>query len=348
LVLFYSKSLSTIYSIKDHRVLSSNHQFKKELEFSLRIVAACARITRAVQETHIVNQEKADRSPVTIADYAVQAYVAQALKAEFPQDVLIGEESSGGLQESEVILQGVTRQVQALLPQATPGEVCAWIDHGKGEPGRRFWVLDPVDGTKGFLRRMQYATALALVEDGEVVLGVLGCPELDFGGLHGGMAYAALGQGAWWQALDGSQTPQALHVSAQQDLPKIRILRSYEDSHTNSAQIDALAADLGITAEPVRMDSQVKYVLLAGGQAELLLRLLSSDNLEYRESIWDQAPAYRVLLEAGGSMTDMYGRELDFTAGRKLSRNQGVIASNGLIHTTALNFFAQNQKNPNG
>ncbi len=64
--------------------------------------------------------------------------------------------------------------------------------------------------------------------------------------------------------------------------------------------------------EPVRMDSQAKYFLLAGGQAELSMRLLAPERADYREFIWDQAPGYRVVLEAGGIITDTDGNSLDF------------------------------------
>ena len=56
--------------------------------------------------------------------------------------------------------------------------MCAWIERGQAEPGQRFWTCDPIDGTKGFLRGGQYAVALALVEAGQVQVGVLGCPRL--------------------------------------------------------------------------------------------------------------------------------------------------------------------------
>ena len=60
---------------------------------------------------------------------------------------------------------------------ASTETVCEWINRGCGEVGPSFWTLDPIDGTKGFLRRDQYAIALAYVVDGVVQLGVLGCPE---------------------------------------------------------------------------------------------------------------------------------------------------------------------------
>ena len=69
--------------------------------------------------------------------------------------------------------------MRTAIPDATPEEVCGLIDRGSGEPPDTFWTLDPIDGTKGFLRREQYAIALAFVENGKVELGVLGCPESD-------------------------------------------------------------------------------------------------------------------------------------------------------------------------
>jgi 3'(2'), 5'-bisphosphate nucleotidase len=56
----------------------------------------------------------------------------------------------------------------------TAEQVCNWIDHNRVDPGRCFWTLDPIDGTKGFLRGEQYVVALALVVDGQVQIGVLG------------------------------------------------------------------------------------------------------------------------------------------------------------------------------
>jgi 3'(2'), 5'-bisphosphate nucleotidase len=307
-----------------------------ELQFAIDLMASCAVITSNVQHKHIVSQDKADHSPVTIADYAVQAYVAQALLRGYPDDELVGEEASHLLNQDEALLNAVSDQVKVILPHASPELVCDWIDHGQGQPRGRYWVLDPVDGTKGFLRHMQYATALALVEDGEVMLGVLGCPNLTFGSHTGVVAYAYHGQGAWWHPYDDPNNPQPMRVSEIDDLSQFRILRSFEDSHTDSSRIDAFATMAGVMAEPIRMDSQAKYFLLAGGQAELSLRLLAPERANYREYIWDQAPGYRVVLEAGGTITDTNGKPLDFTTGRRLTNNSGIFATNGRIHEEAL------------
>jgi len=75
---------------------------------------------------------------------------------------------------------------------------------------------------------------------------------------------------------------------------------------------------------------------VAAGQAELMLRVLPADKPAYREKIWDVAAGSRIVQEAGGWVTDLDGQELDFSTGRTLARNRGVLASNGSLHSTAL------------
>jgi 3'(2'), 5'-bisphosphate nucleotidase len=84
------------------------------------------------------------------------------------------------------------------------------------------------------------------------------------------------------------------------------------------------------------MDSQAKYAVLAAGHGELYLRLLSPKQLDYREKIWDQAAGSLIVEEAGGRVTDLHGHPLDFSAGRELRNNRGILASNGLLHSIAL------------
>lgn len=312
------------------------HNNPNELQFAIDLIARCSTITRNVQQQHITKQDKADRSPVTIADYAVQAYVAQAIREKYPNDQLVGEEASNMLHENQPLLSAVVNQIQPLIPSTTPDQVCDRIDLGQGQPKGRYWVLDPVDGTKGFLRRMQYATALALIENDEVILGVVGCPELEFEGQRGVIAFAYKDQGAWLKSYDPDSIPERLRVSGVDTLANIRILRSFEDSHTDSQRIEEFVTKAGIQTDPIRMDSQAKYVLMAAGRADLMMRLVAPDRAGYHEFIWDQAPGYRVLLEAGGTITDSDGKALDFSTGRRLTNNRGIFVSNGLIHKEAL------------
>ena len=219
--------------------------------------------------------------------------------------------------------------------------MCDWIDYGRGEVAARFWTLDPIDGTKGFLRGDQYAVALALIEGGQVQVSVLGCPHLsdacrpDYGG-PGSLVISARGQGTWTTSIESPGYFAQLEVSGTNDASQSRILRSVESGHTNVGQIDRFAKALGVQAEPVRLDSQAKYAVLAAGGGELYLRLLSPSRPDYREKIWDQAAGSLVLEEAGGRISDLDGKPLDFTAGRSLTGNRGVLVSNTLMHTDAL------------
>ena len=104
--------------------------------------------------------------------------------------------------------------------------------------------------------------------------------------------------------------------------------------------IDHIAEHLGVQVDPVRMDSQAKYAVLASGGGEVMLRLLSPEKPDYREKIWDQAAGVLILEEAGGRITDLDGKPLDFTQGRMLVKNRGVLASNGHLHKTFLDTLA--------
>ena len=100
--------------------------------------------------------------------------------------------------------------------------------------------------------------------------------------------------------------------------------------------MDYLAEELAVEVEPVRMDSQAKYMLLAAGKGELYLRFLSSRQPDYKERIWDQAAGALIVEEAGGKVSDLHGSSLDFSTGRTLLHNRGVLASNGHLHPQAL------------
>jgi 3'(2'), 5'-bisphosphate nucleotidase len=84
------------------------------------------------------------------------------------------------------------------------------------------------------------------------------------------------------------------------------------------------------------MDSQAKYAVLATGRGEIYLRLLSPRQPDYREKIWDQAAGSLLVDEAGGTVSDLHGKALDFSAGRELVNNRGVLATNGALHPAAL------------
>jgi len=93
---------------------------------------------------------------------------------------------------------------------------------------------------------------------------------------------------------------------------------------------------LGITADPVPMDSQAKYAVLAAGGGEINLRLISPSQPNYVERIWDQAAGSICVEEAGGRVSDLDGKPLNFSHGRTLAANRGVLATNGRVHEVLL------------
>jgi 3'(2'), 5'-bisphosphate nucleotidase len=315
-----------------------------EINFTLQTVRQASQMVLQIQ-SEMVNASltKDDRSPVTIADFASQALVAKLLCEAFPGDPLVAEEDATALRLSSEKhkLEAITGFIAEIIPKANPESVCTWIDRGSDEPARRFWTLDPIDGTKGFLRGDQYAIALALIVDGQVQVGALGCPKLnrgfqpDINGV-GSLVIAARGQGSWVIPLSGPGSFERLRVSQCKEPSQARLLRSFESSHTNVEKIDRFVEALGIAGEMVCMDSQAKYAVLASGYGELVMRLLSPSKPDYREKIWDQASGALIIEEAGGQITDLHGKGLDFTAGKTLVKNQGVLASNGYLHMAAV------------
>jgi 3'(2'), 5'-bisphosphate nucleotidase len=315
--------------------------------FGLNAVYLAANLAMEIQGDMVSEAiTKDDRSPVTVADFAAQAVVGYLLDRSFPGELLVGEEQSDVLRSPDErdTLEKITGYVSRVMPGATTEQVCDYIDRGGDSPGSVYWTLDPIDGTKGFLRGDQYATALAFVKDGEVELGVLGCPNLnpDLKGKSqrgGSLLIASRGEGSWITRLenyDKLDQFERLSVSQRSDPAESRLLRSFELGHTNSDQVDAIQREMGVNANPIRMDSQVKYALLAAGEGEIYLRLLSPNRLDYKEKIWDQAAGSIIVEEAGGVVTDLDGERLDFSQGRTLKINRGICASNGIIHDRIL------------
>lgn len=312
--------------------------YEKEKAFALETVRQAAKLVRKIREEMIGPAfTKDDKSPVTVADFTVQALIGKRLKEFFPQDLLVGEEDSAELctMSGKPVLEKICTYLKTAGISANAETVCGWIDHGKSTTGKRFWTLDPIDGTKGFIRGDHYAVALALIENGEIKLGVLGCPNLKEAGLTdnlgaGTLAFAVRGQGAWWTSLEEDSGAKPLKVSEHKQPFETIMLRSFETQHVDSPRMSELKRILGIKNAPILMDSLTKYVVLAAGHADLMLRFPVEDH-PY-ECIWDQAPGVIIIEEAGGKVTDLDGKPLDYTKGRQLLSNRGVLLSNGHLH----------------
>jgi 3'(2'), 5'-bisphosphate nucleotidase len=317
------------------------HDYEREMEVAIDAVRQATALCRSVQcEITPDVLAKKDRSPVTVADFGSQALVCRAMHAAFPNDPMVAEEDSSDLARSEnaPILEQVLKRVQGQRVTADAQSICDWIDRGHSRSySDRFWTLDPIDGTKGFLRGEQYAVSLALIVRGTIELGVLGCPNLPFANQSGvgSIFYAVRGHGAWAIATNGPAPPARIHVRDRVDAANARFCESVESGHSSHSDAAALADRLHIKTPPVRMDSQAKYAVVARGDADFYLRLPT--RADYREKIWDHAGGAILVTEAGGMVTDINGKPLEFTHGSELVANRGVVVSNTAWHERLLN-----------
>lgn len=334
--------------------------YHSELATGIAAVRQAARLCQTVQRG-ITGEalEKQDKSPVTIADFGSQAIICKAISEVFPADPIVGEEDSTELNArgNETFLTRIVEELSAVGLRGTPTEACRWIDRGgwdgAGLPGDRFWTLDPIDGTKGFLRGEQYAISLALIENGQLAAAIVGCPNLPLeapprgasadesliASGAGSLFLAARGSGAFILPIEGdsgfdpaSTTP--VQVSTVSDFSAARLCESVESGHSSHGHSARIAEELGIVHAPARLDSQAKYAVVARGEADIYLRLPTRPG--YREKIWDHAGGVLVTQEAGGTVTDIHGKPLDFTHGRELTENRGVIVTNGPLHERVL------------
>ncbi|MCH7949192.1 MAG: 3'(2'),5'-bisphosphate nucleotidase [Candidatus Dadabacteria bacterium] len=315
-------------------------KYDSELNIAIEAVKKACSLCITVQSS-LVSEEtmiKKDKSPVTVADFGVQAIICHELKKAFPNDPIVAEEDSADLktEEGKALSQKVFEYASKVLPELKEEEIHAIIDSGDydGGPEGRFWTLDPIDGTKGFLRGQQYAVALALVENGEVVLGVLGCPNLardleEPESQKGAIFSAVIGEGSYIQFFEDI-SDKKINVSDIDHPTLAPFCESVESAHSSHGDSKQIAQILGVTAEPIRIDSQCKYAVLARGDASIYLRLPTSK--DYVEKIWDHAAGYIIVKEAGGRVTDILGSDLDFSLGRTLSNNKGVVGTNGELH----------------
>lgn len=325
-----------------------NHaMFAAELKSALHSVRQASIVCKAVQNAiSPAALEKKDKSPVTIADYASQALVCRQLQIDFPNDPVIGEEGAAELRDGEsAFLNRIVEAIQNAGVDCSGQQACDWIDRGGLHEYRpRLWTLDPIDGTKGFLRKEQYAISLALIVGGNIQLGVLGCPNLPIAenaDSKGVLAWAVDGENAWLQNLDQPDSPpKQLRVTETTNLSEARFCESVESGHSAHGWSGQIAQQLGISNEPYRIDSQCKYLAVARGDADIYLRLPTRKG--YQEKIWDHAGGVQIVKEAGGQVTDIHGKPLDFTHGATLATNQGVVVSNGKFHDEVISAVQAN------
>lgn len=303
-----------------------------------------ASVCQSIQAELIDPAEKDGREPVTIADYASQALIGNALAENFPDDAVLSEERS---EEFMLLLSDQQRLlVEQFVMDALGGyvfeeQICAWLDFGKRKQASRVWVIDPIDGTMGFVARRHYCVAISLMIDYEPVLGVVASPafyddpdEAPLGD-PGVLTFAARGGGAYMQPLFGGQSVP-VRASANADPHTAILLTSYESVHVDLGFVNNVARELGRgpDAPRKRLDSQDKHAMIAAGLGDIYLR--TNHNTGYREKMWDHAAGSVIVTEAGGRVSDVDGQPLDFGTGTRMIKNRGVLMTNGHLHDAVL------------
>lgn len=323
--------------------------YAKHAEAARHAVVAASLVCRSVQDAldQVRALTKDDKSPVTVADYASQAVIGYALRERLGDIALVAEEASVFLrqEDNQLLLDAVVAAAKEVWAEATPESILAAIDIGAGDTShRRFWTLDPIDGTKGFLRNQQYAIALGFIEEGIPTIGVMGCPNLpvdmseplDERDPHGCLYMAIKGEGIYETRCDSEKAELVRLTRLDHDAEdEIVVCGSVEAAHSSRSDTDRILAwieeqGLGQTGEPARLDSQCKYAVVARGQADAYLRLPTQSG--YVERIWDHAAGACIAGESGAFVTDIHGKALDFSQGRGLEKNRGIVCAPPRIH----------------
>ena len=318
----------------------SDSKFSAELTAAIEAVRAAGRLTSLVQAalTQAKVRTKSDASPVSVGDYAAQVIVRHLLSRMLGSEVpFVAEESSDALaQESPDFLREVMEVVRMEWPDTDLESILSGVGANLPmEVGASYWTLDPIDGTKGFLRNEHYAIALARIDGGQVTLAVLGCPRLDPSGTSvapsskGSILYVERDGPVYIEAMDEKGVSRALAPNFNEPRDSIRVAKSVERDHVDGPRYAHLVNKVGGEVEQVAADGQVKYALLALGLADLYLRVARGG---YREKVWDHAAGAFVAQTTGYRASDARGRPLDFGTPPYLANEGGLVVAPPWLH----------------
>lgn len=297
------------------------------------------RLCRDVQHNSLrsldkYSKDKNSKEPVTMADYGSQALLCRAIQQHFPDDAIISEEAGSQfmtLTNPELRAQVVNLLTDILDVNVTQDDVVSWLDFGKGIQAKRTWVIDPIDGTKGFINLRHYVIAVGIVEDGQPTGGLMAAPAYGDGVSgydDGGMIFVAQDGKASKMPIAGGDA-QPIVVSDKTD--DLHIVQSFEKQHASKSRMAIVRENAGMAdAKVSELDSMEKYALVATGDADAYLRLPNLNN-NRPHMAWDHAAGVAIVQAAGGMATDVDGSPLIFSDGQ-IMPNRGMLVSNGKVH----------------
>ncbi|MEO7970256.1 MAG: 3'(2'),5'-bisphosphate nucleotidase CysQ [bacterium] len=264
---------------------TQKHIYAQEISVALELARVAGAAILDVYDGPFEIEQKAgagDLEPVTQADRIANEIIVQRLSREFPEDGILAEES---------------------------------IDTERRLDKSRVWMVDPLDGTTGFIEgNGDFAVQIGLAEDGECVLGVVYQP------LTGILYRAVRGGGAWVERPETE--PERVRVSNHTDLATMRLAASR--SH-RSPRMDRVVQSFGVKQEVRRGSVGIKVGLIVEQQCDLYV------HLSPRTKQWDTCAPEIILQEAGGKLSDLFGKPLRYNSPEVQNRN-GIVASNGVAH----------------
>ncbi|XP_076922722.1 putative 3'(2'),5'-bisphosphate nucleotidase, mitochondrial [Bidens hawaiensis] len=312
--------------------------------------------------------EKNDQTPVTIADFGVQALISLELGKLFPSIPLVAEEDSAFLRSNnlvDAVVNVVTDNASCQDKALTQGDVVEAIDR-RGEFGPKpatYWVLDPIDGTLEFVKGSEalYVVGLALVVEGQIVLGVMGCPKwradkpTSTGHEHepepGIIMAAHIGCGTWAKGLPNLQNQTVNWTQCLVDgyslVHKGRFCISESQTSLPLSSLFGSTTDVDNVGDeevlllPTCCGSLCKYLMVASGRASVFIQRTRVDRVI---KVWDHAVGVICVHEAGGKVTDWNGDQLDLAADeverKALFPPGGILVSNNSLHQEILQIIA--------
>ncbi|KAG6393995.1 hypothetical protein SASPL_144571 [Salvia splendens] len=326
--------------------------------------------------------EKIDQTPVTVADFGVQALISLEMSKLFPSIPLVAEEDSGFVRENNLasaVFAEVTDKSSISDKELSEEDILKAIDRGGkdaylfGPEPTTYWILDPIDGTRGFVKGSEalYVVGLALVVEGEIVLGVMGCPNwkdsdsdvLNTDGAEENVSRSGIimishvGYGTWRTRLWDSPNSNikmarnwircvvdGLHKAgeARYCIPESQTWESLPLSTQYSATTCANnVGEKQILLLRACCGSLCKYLMVASGRASTFI---ARARRKRTIKVWDHAVGVICIHEAGGKVTDWKGSELDFAADEKERRvlfpSGGILVTNDGLHDQILQIIS--------
>ncbi|KAL3345438.1 hypothetical protein AABB24_024414 [Solanum stoloniferum] len=360
-------------------------KYYSELEAAVDVVERACRLCVDVKKSLFSSDgrilEKNDQTPVTIADFGVQALVSLEMNKLFPSIPLVAEEDSAFLRSNNLVgsVVDVVKDKATLGDEVTEDNILKAIDRGgkdayvfAPEPAT-YWILDPIDGTRGFVKGSEalYVVGLALVVEGKIVLGVMGCPnwhedcsdnsiigvQENQSSRSGIIMVSHVGCGTWTKRLSDILSNESPHTwtrcsvdscqmvqGARVTIPESQTWKSLPLSGLFDAKTDSENIGEGnILLLSACCGSLCKYLMVASGRASVYIQGKKATSII---KVWDHAVGIICVHEAGGKVTDWEGSSLDFAADQTERRlifpSGGVLVTNGSLHSKIIGMVSSN------